>query len=312
MSGFRVSLFGRFRVECGQGPVEGLDAQKAQELFAFLLIHRDRPHFREKLATLLWENSAPSQAKGYLRQALWQLQSALGAAMGCSEIDLVSADADWIQVNVGPDLWLDVGEFERAFARTKGVPARELDGEQVAVLQAAVCLYQSDLLENWYQDWCLFERERLQNIYLAMLDKLLGHCETCYDYEAGIEYAARLLNCDLAHERTYRRLMRLHYLTGDRTGALRTYQRCVAALQEELGVAPAKNTQHLYHQIQRGAALSRNGHQAGGPAPTREMDPVFVLRILHELDSLQDSLFDVQRRIEQDIESLRSTFDNNG
>ena len=37
-------------------------------------------------------------------------------------------------------------------------------------------VYRGDLLEGCYQDWCLFERERLQNAYLAMLDKLMVRC----------------------------------------------------------------------------------------------------------------------------------------
>ena len=43
--------------------------------------------------------------------------------------------------------------------------------------------------------------------------------------------------------------MRLHYMTGNRTAALRQYRACVEALDEELGVGPAQSTQRLYQQI---------------------------------------------------------------
>lgn len=305
MGEFRVTFFGRFRVEYDRRPLAGLESQKAQELFAYLLIYHDRPHFREKLATVLWENSAPSQAKGYLRQSLWQLQAALSAA-GEMDEEVLVVDADWMQANEAARLWLDVDHFERTFESVKGVSGAALEQEQVAAVKEAVDLYHGDLLESWYQDWCLFERERLQNIYLALLDKLLGNCEARRDYETGIDYAARLLNCDLAHERTYRRLMRLHALTGDRTGALRTYQRCVAALQEELGVAPALETQHLLRQIQSGVNL------ADRPSSTIEPSrrSTSLLRLLQELTHLQDSLLHMQRQVEQDIETLKSTVEN--
>jgi two-component SAPR family response regulator len=93
-----------------------------------------------------------------------------------------------------------------------------------------VALYHGDLLEDWFQDWCLYERERLQNIYLAALDKLMDYCEASRDYDAGLAYGTRILRHDLARERTHRRLMRLYYLAGDRTSALRQYDRCVQIL----------------------------------------------------------------------------------
>ena len=66
----------------------------------------------------------------------------------------------------------------------------------------------------------------------------------------GIDYAHHLLQYDKARERTHRRLMRLYYLANSRTAALRQFERCRAALAEELGVGPSNRTLALYHQIQ--------------------------------------------------------------
>jgi DNA-binding SARP family transcriptional activator len=154
-------------------------------------------------------------------------------------------------VRLGPQAsyWLDVAIFEEAFAHAQHIPGQALTAEQLQALQEAVQLYHGDLLEGWYQDWCIFERERLQSMYLAMLDKLISYSETQGDFESGLLYGSRVLRCDRARESTHRRLMRLYYLTGDRTGALRQYQSCVAALKEELEVEPADSTQRLYEQI---------------------------------------------------------------
>lgn len=100
------------------------------------------------------------------------------------------------------------------------------------VIQNAVQLYQGPLLEGWYQDWCLYERERLQSMYLAMLDELMGYCEVRHDYETGLLYGMGIMSYDWARERTHRRLMRLHYLNGDRAAALRQYEQCAVALKE--------------------------------------------------------------------------------
>lgn len=74
-----IRLFGRFEVCCSGQPNAGLNARRARELFSYLLLHRNRPQQRETLAGLLWEDASPEQARKYLRQALWQIQTTLHA-----------------------------------------------------------------------------------------------------------------------------------------------------------------------------------------------------------------------------------------
>jgi DNA-binding SARP family transcriptional activator len=45
--------------------------------------------------------------------------------------------------------------------------------------------------------------------------------------------------------------MRLYYRAGDRTAALRQFERCITALCEELDVRPGKRTLVLYDQIRK-------------------------------------------------------------
>jgi len=65
-----------------------------------------------------------------------------------------------------------------------------------------VNIYQGNLLEAWYQDWCLYERERLQKLFLAMLDMLMDYCEAPQDYETGRTFGNRILQDDRAREHT--------------------------------------------------------------------------------------------------------------
>ena len=82
-----------------------------------------------------------------------------------------------------------------------------------------------------------------------MLDKMMSYCEAHKKYETGLAYGLRVLRYDRARKSTHRRLMHLHYLAGDRTAALRQYEHCVGALNEELGVKPSRLTVALYDQI---------------------------------------------------------------
>lgn len=303
MQPIRISLFRKFCVEHDERELVGLDSLRVQELFGYLLIYRSRPHTRDRLAGILWRDSPASQAKKYLRQALWQLQSCLNGA-NAGPLPLVQVNADWIQANVTPRLSLDVDTFERTYALVRGTDGRELNVEQVAALKTAVALYRGDLLEDWYHDWCIFERERLQNIYLAMLDKLLHYHEYIGAYEAGMSYGMQLLRCDRAHERTYRSLMRLHYLAGDRTGALRQFRRCEKVLHRELNVAPSRRTRELYRQVQSDRLMEPVITQAAVPdAPTAQPPaPLTLPEVLEHLLQLKQSLAQTQHELEDALD----------
>src|SRR5215213_10214574 len=91
-----VSLFGKFSVRYNDKALDCMEVQKAQELFCYLLLHPDHPHPRESLAGMLWGESSTSQSKKYLRQALWQLQSALNSQTELNLACLLQVEPDWI------------------------------------------------------------------------------------------------------------------------------------------------------------------------------------------------------------------------
>lgn len=185
-----VRLFGRFCILRAGVKVEGLDAPKLQEFLSYLFLYRHLSHSRERLAGLLWSDQSSAQSKKHLRQTLWEVQAALERPTALPT-SLLHIEADWVQINSQSSLWLDVEVFEQAAAVARGVAGETLTSEQAHLLQTAVDLYQGDLLDGCYQEWCLFERERLQNLYLGMLDKLMSYCEQHGHYEAGLSYGAQ-------------------------------------------------------------------------------------------------------------------------
>ena len=304
MSGLNIHLFGKFSIESNQQVLETFNTCKVQELFSYLLLYRNRPHSRETLAGLLWGNSTTEKSKKYLRQAIWHLQTAVDTqkewrASGLS----LRVEHDWVQIDTKQTVWLDVAILEEAFVLIEDVACRDLNSERAASLQVAIEIYRGDLLEGWYQDWCLYERELLQNKYLIILDKLLGYCLSHEEYEAGQRYGALILRYDRARERTHQLLMRLHYLAGDRTGGLRQYERCVSALREELGVQPDKSTLALYEEI-RGNQLNNTN------APMEEMLTIDIdtatslPEVLCRFKQLQAMLARVQQHVRQDIKAI--------
>ena len=305
MAEFKVRLFGKFNVERGAQTIEGFQAHKVQELFSYLLISRKHPQPREVICEALWENQSPSKAKKNLRQALWRLQLALGNAANSRKPEIL-ADSDWIQINPSANFWLDVAKFEQIFNAFNDKDSRGLTSMDFNTVRSAVNLYRGDFLEGWYEDWCLFERERFQVMYLTLLDKLVKYCEMRGHYAVGLAYGTDILRHDHAYERTHRQMMRLYCMAGDRTQALHQYQRCVTALHNELDIEPSESTKRLYEEIRSdtfGSSLSSGKETSGESKETAQT----LSRMLARLEHFSDELSKIRFRIEQEVAALGNT-----
>jgi len=297
----RIALFGRFSLNGGDGQSERFHSSKVSELFCYLLLHRDRPHSREMLASLLWgDHNTTTRSKKYLRNALWQLQGILDHQAGPAGVDFLLANPNWIELRSVSELRLDVAVFEAAYAAVKGVAGRDLRDEDARTLERATQLYAGPLLEDWYQDWCLCKRERLHHIFLVMLDKLTGFCESRGRYEEALMYGGRILQHDRARERTHQQIMRLHYLAGDRTGALRQYESCVAALRDELDVRPSRRTVMLYEHLR--ADLTH--WLEAGPGENRASP---VDEVMHGIEHIQERLAQIQQEVQRVVQVTEKT-----
>lgn len=308
MTVLQIYLFGKFCVRRDGQELEGLDARKVQELFCYLLLHRDHALSRETLASLLWPETTTALSKKNLRQALWQLQSALGTQNESMSDRVLIVEPEWIRLNPEANFWLDVSTLENTFQLVQKVPGQNLDSSVAQLLQSAAQLYQGPLLEGWYQDWCLYDRERLQGIYLSLLDKLMGYCEAHRDYETGLHFGMRILCYDRARERTHRRLMRLHYLNGDRASALRQFEQCSSALEEELNVSPSKGTLVIYEQI-LADQLDEPVAAIASSETSSEIAEFLLPGILHRLTQLHASISDLQKQLEQSIQVVEQALD---
>ena len=301
-----VRMFGKFCVQREDGSPIIFESRKALNLFGYLLIYRHQPHTREALAEANWGDGSTARSKKYLRQALWQVQSALPLKDDLDCTSILITEPEWVQLNPEAPLWLDVAEFEQACALAQGTSISALSPQDYLQLKKASELYQGDLLDGWYDDWCLFERERLQNMCVGLFDKLMGYCELNNHYKEALEYGNQILRLDVAHERTHCRMLRIYYLSGERTAALRQYDRCVAALRDELGVKPARETIELYERI-------RNDQEAERlpllePAPEALSNTVLIQR----LDQLKQMMVTFQDQVLAEINAIETALSRNG
>ncbi len=300
-------LFGKPFLAINQVEPIQFESSRALELLCYVLLYRDKPHHREQLSELFWGESPSDRSKKNLRQVLWQLQSALRID-NHTKAGILEIDGSWIHVNQLADFWLDVAIFENAYLTFRGINGQDLLPQNADNLRSAIDLYRGELLEGWYQDWCLFERERLQNMYFEMLEKLMDYCIFHQDYYTGLDYGHRILRSDRARERTHYRMMRLFFLAGNRTGALRQYEHCALALKEELGISASRHTQILFEQIR---AENEEGDSPVESKPATLSGPSSnpVEDLLARLNQILSSLGEIQDRFQEEIRAVERLID---
>src|SRR5215831_20660442 len=207
MSKLRLTLLGSFEARTDSGLLLAFPRKKAQMLLAYLAMHPKQTHLRDKLATLLWDDTPAEQARLSLRQTLFAIRQVFPLDPTLVDGDGVAFAADAVTV--------DVTEFEEV----AGSP----DPDE---LERAVALYQGDLLAGispgsaQFEEWLRAERERLHELALDVFAKLLGHRMKLDAIEPAIQTALRLLSLDPLQEVTHRALMRLYARQGRRAAAL--------------------------------------------------------------------------------------------
>ena len=280
MARFDVRLLGAFRVECG-GVVLDAGPRRVRELLACLLLEQRAPVSRALLAYRLWPDSTEGRARSNLRQALHQLRARLPDVAGLLLFD--GSDLRWRE---RAPIDLDVERFEQhlagaAAAREAGT--REL--EQGA-LQAAIALYEGDLLPEVYAAWVEPYRARLRDAYAGALERLLAALSARDDVRPALDVAQRLQRHDPLAEGPYQALIELYERCGDRAKALHVYHSCEAVLRRELGVEPTGQTRALYERVV--GARSPPTNDVGGSAASD--DPVAPLALIGRHDELSSVL----------------------
>ena len=250
-----IRLFGRVRVIRDDGP-EVKMTPTAQTLLAYILLRRAFCP-RDVLACLCWGEHPDDHARSCLSTALWRLRRSLEAEEAPRGTYLLTTSSGEVGFNWSSGHWLDLAVFEAEASRALALPPASFGLAQAEALQRAISVYSGDLLEGFYDDWALRERERLRAMYLDSLQRLLAYHESCGAFDESLSLAHRLLAVDPLREDIHRQIMRLCVRTGQRALAVRQYNVCRDVLAEELGIRPMEETEALYHQIVQDAEEPR-------------------------------------------------------
>jgi DNA-binding SARP family transcriptional activator len=194
-----------------------------KRLLAFVALQGGRVD-RRQAAGSLWPDGSEDRASGNLRSALWRLR---GAGIDVIESDKVSIYLrEWTTTDLDELCeWAD-----RLIAGT----ASEAD-LHVPEWTSTV----SELLPGWYDEWVIFERERIRQRMLHALEVLSQLlCKACR-YGEAIDAAMDAVAIEPLRETAHRALAEAHVAEGNFIEARRAFVRYRDLARRELGVEPS-------------------------------------------------------------------------
>lgn len=231
-----VSLLGSPRILLKGHPVVGI-RRKNCALIYFIAAHGEAVT-RDQLLAFFWPDYERPAARQILRTMLYDLRKKLGS-------DFLIVEED--RLSLAPDVQVDVGKFNATLHSANA---------GISELTSALELYRGEFLDGFtltdapaFDDWVMSERGYYRS------QAIRGYTMLCKLYEAEGEVSAALdaithaLTIDPLQEELQRDALRLRFLNGDRTGAIRQYEALRKLLDIELGVPPMPETRALYDAI---------------------------------------------------------------
>ena len=246
-----VRCLGTFAVSCRGKTIARWQSGKARAVFQYLVLRPGEPVPREVLMEALWPECDPQAAANNLKAAVHGLRQALAGILddGDAQAGILFVQGRY-QLSPGVELWLDVDEFEQHWAAGRRLEREGRRADAVREFELAAALYRGDYLQDEpYEEWTLLRRERLRDVFFAVVSRLADHAMTAGDYETAIANCQRIVDGDPGREDVYRRLMRCYSRLGQRHRALRWYEICRRAMRAELDAEPEPETEALYRRL---------------------------------------------------------------
>ena len=221
-----LRLFGCWDLRAPSGAVEL--GGREQRLIALLALRGRRP--RPQIAGTLWPDTTDDRALTSLRSAVLRVRRSAEGLLDLGHSTLaLSAD---VRVDVQQVLLWAEEDHREGDARW-----------WVGVLRRA------DLLPGWYEDWVVFERERLQHLRLSALESVAAHALATGDYDTSLTAGLEAVAIEPLRESAHTIVIRAHLLAGNHPDAVREYRAYCRQLRQVLGISPSREMDDLLRPL---------------------------------------------------------------
>jgi DNA-binding SARP family transcriptional activator len=195
----------------------------SKRLLVFVTLNGGRVSRRHAAGTL-WPHGDDDRAAGNLRSALWRLRAA--------GIDVLHADK-WM-LYLDPELSVDITQLSQWATKIIKGRADVSDLGKLELNPEAL-----DLLPGWYDEWVLFERERIRQRLLHAMESLARLLISRGLFADAVEVAVTAVGREPLRESGQRVLIEAHLAEGNFVEARRAYMAYAEILGAELGVTPS-------------------------------------------------------------------------
>lgn len=213
---------------------------KAQELFAYLLHHRDRVVHRSVLLELLWPDLEADKAAKQLYSAIYFIRKTLKQ----HQMDMISIQNADLEVgyrlNIGKAR-VDAEEWESAIKRIA-----VLDASTAETCERILNDYSGHYLGNHDYLWAEHERERLRLLWLHHMRKLSEFYARQGSLQKSVQLYRRIQQLLPDEEESYFSLMKIYDSIGDRIGVEEQYLLLKTKLERELDMPISPSIHHWY------------------------------------------------------------------
>jgi DNA-binding SARP family transcriptional activator/Tfp pilus assembly protein PilF len=202
---------------------------KRLALLAYLALHNDHGARRDTVVALFWPDLDTAHARGALRQSLRFLRRELGDG-------ILNGHSDEAIAFEPGTVWCDVVAFEQACKA--GHAAQALQLYRGGFLEGCFVLAGSTELEAWIAS----ERTRLGQLAGRAAADVVEDAEQEGDLPTAVQAARLAIALDPDNEKGLARLIALLDRSGDRAGALSTFETFRRRLEKEYDATPSPET----------------------------------------------------------------------
>jgi two-component SAPR family response regulator len=212
---------------------------KAPELFAYLILHRDRTVSKQILIDLLWPEYDTTRAMTQLHTAIYQIRKVLKMV----ELDLIIKYENEGYRLVWGHMMLDVEEWENKVRHAQAVTPQNLD-KHVEIMG----LYTGDLLEEHRYLWAEPRREQIRMIWLNHAKEMAACYISIGKYSDAIVLYQKICYKFPDMEEGYWGLMKIHSLLNHRNEVKKQYQLVTHKFKEEFDLTLSKDLTDWYNK----------------------------------------------------------------
>ena len=245
-------VLGPFELRAGGTRISdrGWRTSKAKELFALLLLDRQRAVSRDELVGQLWPETDAASALSNFHFTLHALRKALASAGASEATSVVRTDTGY-RLALPISIHVDLEVFRRSLRRGREAQDAGRSREAIQYLRAAVAVHRGEFLADLSAPWIERQREETDRQLVAAAKELATLELEWKEPKAAVRPLEKLLELEPYDEEGHRLLMRAHHESGDHALAVRHYQALEAMLHRDLGAEPEPATRELYQRIRR-------------------------------------------------------------